>query len=138
MFYSQDYQQERGQEVSYYKIIETPGKRGVNVEEELGEEVTINSQDIAKTVVARLRAKAKREKRQVDYVIQRDTERANNSNGATSIRLSESTRLKLAKYVGRHMAKTGETISMGDAVEKLLRRVVKLEVLHEHSDENSA
>lgn len=109
----------------YYRIVETPGRREVDVKEELGEDYKINTQDIAKIVVQQLRAKAKKEKRKVDYAVVRadapGKEKNSGSGGSgTSIRLSEEQRRKVAKVVGRHMMETGDVISMGDAISMMI------------------
>lgn len=126
--------------MALYKIIENPGRREVDVDEELGEEQgKLDNQDKAKIVVAALRAKARREKRKVDYVVVTQRERSSNgasssSSGGTSIRLTEEQRKELAKIVGKHMWETGEQMSMGEALvmvlrenDRLRRKVAKLE-----------
>ena len=107
--------------MAYYRIIETPGKKEVDVEEALGEKVPMNNLDAANAARQRLRALAKKEGRKVDFVVKRDESRAAASTGgATSIRVTEEQRKRVAKYVGRHMMETGETISLGDALVMML------------------
>lgn len=104
-----------------YEIMETPGKKIVD----LSEYPEINpptNQDQAQMIVARLRALAKAEGRKVDFVFKRVNEpnTASSTNGATSIRLTEEVRAKLARIVGKIMYETGTTPSMGDVVNQLI------------------
>lgn len=123
--------------MALYKILENPGRREVDPDEELGEaQGKIDNQDKAKIVVAQLRAKAKKEKRKVDYVVVtlRDATSSNGtrpSSGGTSIRLTEEQRRELAKVVGRRMAETGEQMSMGEALVMVLEenKAMKVKLL---------
>lgn len=138
--------------MAYYKILTTPGKEEVDVEEVLGEKLKLNTQDTVNIVRQRLRAMVKagtypgvKKGQRIDFVVTRDAEaaRSPNSSGGTSIRLTEEQRRRLAKIVGRHMMETGEMMSMGDAVVGLIeendlmrRRIQELEAkLDEEEDE---
>lgn len=131
--------------MALYEIQETPGKALVSQERlqevGLGEGEKIDTQDKAKILVAGLRAKAKAEKRKVDFVVitkrhLTKEEGGTGSSGGTSIRLSEPQRKELAKFVGKHMWETGETISMGDAVQMLIDENYELKRRLEASDED--
>lgn len=132
--------------MAIYKIIENPGKREVDVDEELGSpQGKIDNQDKAKIVVRQLRVKAKREGRQVDYVIvtqkaAREGSSPVNSSGGTSIRLTEEQRQALAKIVGYHMWQTGQTISMGEALVMILEenRSLKRRLAERTEDDGDA
>ncbi len=119
--------------MAIYQILTTPGKEVVyplksgdtRFGNELEEDDTIpKNQDEAKVVLARLRAEARAADEKVDFVIQRaiDAEggaRTSSSTG-TSIRLSEENRRTVAKFCGRMMMETGDPITMGDAVGRLV------------------
>lgn len=110
--------------MAYYQIITTPGKELAYPLTE--EDTPLRSQDEAKIVVARLRAEARAEGKKIDFVVKRDETRStspSSGSGAaqgTSVRLSEDNRRKLARYVGLLMYETGDAISMGDAVARLV------------------
>jgi selenocysteine lyase/cysteine desulfurase len=104
-----------------YEIMETPGKKIIDLSEHNIDPP--HNQDEAQMAVARLRALAKSEGRKVDFVFKRIHEAANSngsSTGATSVRLTEEVRSKLARIVGKIMYETGTTPSMGDAVNLLV------------------
>lgn len=101
-----------------YKIVETPGNREVK----LKPEQMPKNQDEAKVIVAKLRAKAKRAGKQVDYLFipERASSNGAGSSGGTSLRLTEPVRMRMAKFVGSVMAETGRSLTMGDGVAYLL------------------
>lgn len=108
--------------MAHYKILELPGREVVAP---LEGQAPLKSQDEAKIVLQQLRAKARKEKRQVDFVIGRTKDLDGSSTtgstaGGTSIRLTEEVRRRLAKFVGSHMAETGDVLPMGEAVNLLL------------------
>lgn len=123
--------------MALYEILETPGKQVVSAERlmEAGwDGHKINNQDKAKIIVQALRAKAKAEKRKVDFVVITKKDMVgdgatgpSSSAGGTSIRLQEEQRKELAKIVGRHMMETGDNMSMGDAVVMLITERRRLE-----------
>lgn len=93
----------------------------------------LDNLDEAKTRLSEIRAKAKKSKEKyedgspVEYVVVRvkDIEEGKAGKngagtGATSVRLMEPTRQRLAKIVGYRMWKTGQTVSLGDAIDELL------------------
>jgi selenocysteine lyase/cysteine desulfurase len=104
-----------------YEIMETPGKKIIDLAEHNIDPP--RNQDEAQIAVARLRALAKSQDRKVDFVFKRIHEAPNangSSNGATSVRLTEEVRSKLARIVGKIMYETGTTPSMGDAINMLV------------------
>jgi len=117
--------------MAYYEIIETPGKKKVyplsagderNGETLEDDDSPLRNQDEAKIVVNRFRAEAKKAGRKVDFIVRRDTDRvAATASTGTSIRLTEENRSMVARFCGRVMMETGETVSMGDAVAKLAK-----------------
>lgn len=128
--------------MALYKFLENPGREEVDPDELLGEpQGKIDNQDKAKIVVAQLRAKARKEGRQVDYVVVtvKAAEEAagrprTGGDGSTSIRVSEAQRKELAKVIGAKMAVTGDAMSMGEALVEVLEenramkaRLAKLE-----------
>lgn len=106
-----------------YEIITTPGKEVIFPLE--GDQAP-RTQDEAKIIVQRLRAEAKVEGRQVDFIIRPTSgpgvgPRASaNGAAATSVRLSEENRAKVARFCGRMMMTTGMPLTMGDAVARLI------------------
>lgn len=109
--------------MAHYKILETPGRKVVAP---LEGEAPIKSQDEAKIVVQELRGKARKEgRKQIDFVVARVKDidgngSSSSTTGGTSIRLTEEVRRRLAKFVGAHMAITGDVLPMGEAVNMLL------------------
>lgn len=124
-------------DMALYEILETPGKTLVSPERltEAGwDGHKINNADKAKIIVQALRARAKADKKKVDFVVvtKKDLEGdgstgPSSSAGGTSIRLQEEQRKELAKIVGKHMWETGNNISMGDAVVMLISERRRLE-----------
>lgn len=108
-------------EVAIYEIVETPGKAKVYP---LEGDAPLKNQDEAKVVLSRLRAEARAEGKKVDFVVKRLNDNGiggpSGSSQGTSIRLSEENRRKVAKFCGRMMMETGDPISMGDAVARLV------------------
>jgi len=103
-----------------YEIMETPGKKIIDLAEH--NIAPPKNQDEAQIAVARLRGLAKVEGRKVDFVFKRINEPHTNGSaaGATSVRLTEEVRSKLARIVGKIMYDTGTTPSMGDAINMLV------------------
>jgi len=129
--------------MALYQIQETPGKEVVSDErlKKAGwDGKKIDNRDKAIILVQALRAQAKKEKKQVDFLVvaTRHLEEetgVKSSAGGTSIRLSEPQRRELAKIVGRHMMQTGDQMSMGEAVQWLIDRVQQLEAKVAEADE---
>lgn len=120
--------------MAHYEIRTTPGKEvvfplqkgderfNITIDED---EVSPRNQDEAKIILARLRAEARAAGESVDFVVSRlnepgRTTSGGNANGGTSIRLSEENRRSVAKFCGRMMMETGDGITMGDAVARLV------------------
>lgn len=106
-----------------YDIVETPGRKVVNVKLRLGESVKIDSQEAGKTLIAQLRAQDKKEKRRgVDYVLVplKDSPERSTPASASSVRVTEATRQKLNRFIGHYMSETGKPLSQGEAVEFLI------------------
>jgi hypothetical protein len=109
--------------VALYEILKTPGRDRVYPVKE--DDTPLRNQDEAKVVLARLRAEARAAEEPCDFIIRRLNEPGSPaSNGSqatgTSIRLTEANRSMVARFCGRIMMETGEPVSMGDAVAKLV------------------
>lgn len=112
-----------------YQILETPGKRLVypTIEGlEAGDHSELRTQDEAKIEVQRLRGIARQAGSKADFVIvpikaEGSTNgSASGSSGASSVRLSEENRRRLAQFCGLIMYETGDQMTMGDAVARLV------------------
>lgn len=109
--------------MALYQILETPGKAIAYPLEET--DPPLRSQDEAKVVMARLRAEARADGKPIDFVMQplKDAGvggHSTNGSGGTSIRLSEDHRRRVAMFIGSIMAETGEPLTMGEGVARLV------------------
>lgn len=117
--------------MALYKILTTPGREEVDILAELGEDIKLDNQDVVKVVLQRLRAKARKEKRRVDFVASKvpaGSTSASGKNGqqASSLRVTEAQRQKLAKFIGWYMYKEGQQLNTGEAVSLLVDEYFRL------------